>query len=225
MAKAPAHSPTFSRGSTVLDYWLVHAEGMTVQPIGARVEEVVVTARVGHAEALIVRSRVTGRRTSIPASAIAAVEPSSGELLLDPTARASRTGAIVAWVGPHAAHLGRTSAQAGRIGAARTSQGAAWCGSRTRAGFVWLRPHAARLGRAGVRAGRTGVARTSQGAKWLAPRARVVARTSAAAAMRWTLAAAVLTARGVARAGRGIGDAAAATAERARESLDARRAR
>ena len=46
MANGTAQPRTFSRGSTVLDYWLAHAEGLTVQPLGARVEEVVVkTAR------------------------------------------------------------------------------------------------------------------------------------------------------------------------------------
>src|SRR6185295_5792004 len=86
MADVSARTPIFSRGSTVLDYWLVHAEGLTVQPLGARVEEVVVTAPAGRAEALIVRSRVTHRRKSIPAESIAAVEPSAGELLLDSAA-------------------------------------------------------------------------------------------------------------------------------------------
>jgi hypothetical protein len=43
--------------------------------------------------------------------------------------------------------------------------------------------------------------------------------------MRWTLAAAVIVAHLTARAGRGIGDGAAAAAERARASLESRRAR
>jgi hypothetical protein len=196
MAKAPARTPTFSRGSTVLDYWLAHAEGMTVQPLGARVEEVVVTPRVGHAEALIVRSRVTRRRTSIPAEAIVAVEPSAGELLLDAPPRVPRTRVILAWLQPRAV-------AAGRAGKARSSQGAAWLAPRARA-----------VAPTSVAAVRACAARTAQGAAWLAPRAGAVARTSAAAAMRWTLAAAVLTAHGIAVA-----------AERARASLEARRAR
>jgi len=40
---------------------------MTVEPLGSRVEEVVVTAPLGHAESLIVRSRLTHRRRTIPA--------------------------------------------------------------------------------------------------------------------------------------------------------------
>ena len=39
MADVSAHTPIFSRGSTVLDYWLAHAEGLTIQPLGVRVEE------------------------------------------------------------------------------------------------------------------------------------------------------------------------------------------
>ena len=84
MADVSAHTPIFSRGSTVLDYWLAHAEGLTIQPLGARVEEVVVVAPVGRAESLVVRSRLTRRRRTIPADAIAAVAPSTGDLLLDP---------------------------------------------------------------------------------------------------------------------------------------------
>ena len=84
MADVSAHTPIFSRGSTVLDYWLAHAEGLTIQPLGARVEEVVVVAPVGRAESLVVRSRLTRRRRTIPADAIAAVTPSTGDLLLDP---------------------------------------------------------------------------------------------------------------------------------------------
>src|SRR5437764_12951984 len=66
MADMSARTPIFSRGSSVLDYWLAHAEGLTIQPLGARVEEVVVVAPVGRAESLIVRSRVTRRRRAIP---------------------------------------------------------------------------------------------------------------------------------------------------------------
>src|SRR3954462_10989712 len=192
MAHVSARTPTFSRGSAVLDYWLAHAEGLPVQPPGARVEEVVVAPRAGRAEALIVRSRVTRRRKSIPAESIGAVEPTAGELLLDVPDRDPR------W----------------KIAAARSTAGAA-------AALAWLRPRTVRAGRTSAYAARIGAARTSQVAAWLAPRARAVARTSAAAAMRWTLAAAVIATHEIARAGRG----AAVTAERARTSLESRRAR
>jgi hypothetical protein len=174
MANVPARTPTFSRGSAVLEYWLAHAEGLTVQPLGARVEEVVVAPRAGRAEALIVRSRVTRRRKSIPAGSIGAVEPTAGELLLDLADRESRL----------------------EIASARAMAGAA-------STLAWLRPRVAQAGRTSAQAGRIGASRTSQGIAWLAPRVRAVARTSAAAAMRWTLAAAVIAAHGIARAGSG----------------------
>ena len=75
MADVSAPPAVFPRGSTVLDYWLAHAEGLTVQPLGARVEEVVVMPPVGRAEALIVRSRMTGRQI-VPGGG------NAGELLL-----------------------------------------------------------------------------------------------------------------------------------------------
>src|SRR5258708_39622248 len=82
MADVSAHTLIFSRGSTVLDYWLVHGEGMMGGPIGARVEEVVVGAPIGRAEALIVRSRITHRPRAIPADSIVAGDPSEGHFLL-----------------------------------------------------------------------------------------------------------------------------------------------
>jgi hypothetical protein len=208
MANAPARTLTFPRGSAVLDYWLAHAEGLTIQPLGARVEEVVVTPRMGRAESLIVRSRVTRRRRSIPAASIGAVEPTAGELLLDVDP------------GPRA-RVPRPSDEQIAAARARAKRGAlfAWAGATST--LAWLRPQAVRLGRTSANAGRVAVTRTSQGAAWLAPRARVVARTSAAAAVRWTLAAAVIAGHRLARAGSG----AAATAERARESIEARRTR
>src|SRR5882724_8204148 len=109
MADVSAGTPIFSRGSTVLDYWLVHAKGLTVQPLGARVEDVVVTAPIGRAESLIVRSRRTRRLREIPADSIVAVEPSSGNLLLD--ASESSSGL----------HIPRPSPE--RIAAARASSG------------------------------------------------------------------------------------------------------
>lgn len=142
MANVSAHTPSFARGSPVLDYWLVHAEGLTVQPIGARVEEVVVAASAGRAEALIVRSRMTRRRKAIPAELIAAVEPTTGQLLLDARdERASRfqrtRGVVVAalsWLRPRASHVGATTAHRSRVAAARTAAGAAWLAPRLGAG-------------------------------------------------------------------------------------------
>ena len=156
MADVSAHTPIFSRGSTVLDYWLAHAEGLTIQPLGARVEEVVVVAPVGRAESLVVRSRVTRRRRTIPAASIAAVAPSTGDLLLDaPEPRApfkvprpsperiaaarayaagsaqrtqAGTRSAAAWLRPHATHAGETTARYGRLTAAGAAAGLAWLG-------------------------------------------------------------------------------------------------
>ena len=91
MAADPSQMPSFSRGSAVLEYWLVHAEGLVVQPLGARVEHVVVAVSAGRADTLIVRSRLMHRRQTIPAAAIAAVEPSTGRLLLDVAGDAARS--------------------------------------------------------------------------------------------------------------------------------------
>ena len=52
MTDVSTEAPVFVRGSTVLDYWLAHAEGLTVHPSGARVEEVVARAPVGRPETL-----------------------------------------------------------------------------------------------------------------------------------------------------------------------------
>src|SRR3954468_17775452 len=139
MADVSARTPIFSRGSTVLDYWLAHSEGMTIQPLGARVEEVVVVAPVGRAETLVVRSRLTRRRKTIPADAIAAVAPSTGDLLLDaPEPRAPFK-------------LPRPSPE--RIAAARAH--AAGSMERTQAGtrsaVAWAQPRAARAGETSAR--------------------------------------------------------------------------
>src|SRR3954464_14740402 len=91
MANVPARTLTFPRGSAVLDYWLAHAEGLTIQPLGARVEEVVVVAPIGRAESLVVRPRLPPRRRRTPADAIAAVAPSTGDLLLDAPTPKPRT--------------------------------------------------------------------------------------------------------------------------------------
>src|SRR5579862_7711128 len=90
MTGAAAQAPIFSRGSNVLEYWLLHAEGLVVRPLGARVEEVIAPAPFDRAETLIVRTRMRHRRIAIPARAVTAVEPAAGVLLLDRHAAASR---------------------------------------------------------------------------------------------------------------------------------------
>jgi hypothetical protein len=205
MADVSAHTPIFSRGSTVLDYWLAHAEGLTIQPLGARVEEVVVVAPVGRAESLVVRSRLTRRRRMIPADAIAAVTPSTGDLLLDP-------------VEPRAPfRIPRPSPE--RVAAVRAH--AAGSVQRTQAGTrsaaAWLRPRAARTGETTARYGRLAVAGGAAGLAWLGPRVAEFARL--------TLAGAVLVARGTMHATRRVERATLTGVGRGRASLEAYRTR
>jgi hypothetical protein len=227
MADVAAHTPIFSRGSTVLDYWLAHAEGLTVQPIGARVEEVVATGPVGRTETLIVRSRVTRRRRKIPAASIAAVEPSLGHLLLDeeepaaapriPRPSPERLDAV-------RERAGETARRGGRVARAHAVEAARLTNTGSRSAISWLRPRAVRAGAAAVRHGRLAAARTGAGIAWLAPRVVAGARTVGATCARLALAAAVIVARAAARAGRGVERAAVSSAKQGRASLEARRA-
>lgn len=102
----------FPRGTTVLEYWLSHAEGFTVEPLGASVEDVVTGFPSGRPEQLIVRSR-TGRQREIDVDEVLAVEPRSRVFLvshesrvqLDRAAAATRAagrgaGATASWLGP-----------------------------------------------------------------------------------------------------------------------------
>jgi hypothetical protein len=224
MADVSANRPIFSRGSPVLDYWLVHAEGLIVQPLGARVEEVLVGAPVGHAVALIVRSRVTHRRKAISVESIAAVEPAAGRLLLDArdgTRLRLRTARLVReWVaaaGDNAAR-GRRLARANAAGAVH----------RTRAGTVvtlsWLRPRVSQVRATTARRSRLAIAQTARGVAWLVPRLGAAARTAGTATAQLTFAITALCARGGAHAARGLERATASAAARGR-SLNASRAR
>ena len=167
MADVSAHTPIFSRGSTVLDYWLAHAEGLTIQPLGARVEEVVVVAPVGRAESLVVRSRVTRRRKLIPAAAIAAVTPSTGDLLLDtPPPRAP-------FKVPRPSPERIAAARAHAAGSVQRTQ------AGTRSAGAWLRPHATRAGETSARYGRLTAAGAAAGLAWLGPRIAEFAQLTA----------------------------------------------
>ena len=205
MADVSAHTPIFSRGSTVLDYWLAHAEGLTIQPLGARVEEVVVVAPVGRAESLVVRSRVTRRRRTIPAASIAAVAPSTGDLLLDaPEPRAP-------FKVPRPSPERIAAARAYAAGSAQRTQ------AGTRSAAAWLRPHATRAGETTARYGRLTAAGAAAGLAWLGPRIAEFAQL--------TVAGAVLVARGTVHATRQVERATVAGVGRGRASLEARRER
>ena len=172
MGDATIDQPVFARGSAVLDYWLVHAEGLTVEPLGARVGEVVMAAPAGRPARLIVRSPRTRRRRTIDAGAISAVEPAGGTLLLDTVdTRGER-------------------ARVARASAVRFSRSAA---AGTAAAAAWTRPRAAR-------AASTAARHVALGTRWLAPRVVASSRFAVATAGSFALAAAVITARAAARA-------------------------
>jgi hypothetical protein len=224
MTDVSAPTPTFSRGSAVLDYWLVHAEGLTIQPLGARVEEVVVTAPVGHAEALIVRSRMTRRRKAIPAASIIAVEPSAGRLLMAGTA--ARPGLRTPRLSPERIAAARINAGRGRRFAQTHAAGTL---RSMRTGSVatvsWLRPRAVHVGKSTARHGQLAAVHTARAVVWLTPRVVAGARTAGSATARLTLTVAVIVARGVARTARDLERVTALAAEHGRASLEARRAR
>ena len=213
MADVSAGTPIFSRGSTVLDYWLVHAEGLIVQPLGARVESVVVTAPIGRAESLIVRSRRTRRRREIPAASIVAVEPASGHLLLDAPERSA--GRQIPRPSPERIAAARASSGRGiRLVQTQSAGAARLTSAGTRSALSWLRPRAALVVATTARHSRFAAGQTARGVTWLAPRIAAGARVALTTAARWTLATAVIIARAVATG-----------AERGRVSLEARRAR
>jgi hypothetical protein len=224
-----ARTPSFPRGSRVLDYWLVHAEGLTVHPTGAVVEEVV-TGPTGRAEVLIVRSRTMRRRKDIPATSIAAFEPSAGRLLLDARSRRNVLRVPRPSLRPSPARVAATRALTVRtgVGARKYAVGGAHAArSGTRSGTEWLRPRAvaagAAIAAAIARSSRFVAARTRSGAEWLAPRVVAISRSVGAAAARWSLAASALVARGTVRGAVGLEHAAASAGRRGRASLEARR--
>lgn len=146
MRGAAAQAPVFSRGSNVLEYWLLHAEGLVVRPLGARVEEVIAPAPFDRAETLIVRSRMRRRKIAIPARAVSAVEPAAGVLLLDRSATPPRRREL-GWK-LFRGHVRETVSAA----VVTCRRGARWSGPRMR------------------RAAELAARRTVAGGRWLAPR-------------------------------------------------------
>jgi hypothetical protein len=135
-----ARATVFSRGSSVLDYWLAHAEGLTVRPLDAVVEQVVARPPSGRAETLIVRPRGTRRLREIPAAEIAAVEPATQSLLLERRVgpkrvrRAARSGARMG--GTFARHCAADFVVGARlvgVGALIVGRGSYRAGARGRA--------------------------------------------------------------------------------------------
>jgi hypothetical protein len=225
MAEVSAPTPIFSRDSAVLDYWLVHAEGLTIQPLGARVEEVVVSAPVGHAEALIVRSRMTRRRKAIPAASILAVEPAAGRLLMDARMDESRRSLTLRPSPERIAAARLNAARSQRLARAQTANALRLTRTGTVVALSWLRPRAVQVSKTSAHHGRRAAAETAKGVVWLTPHIVTGARTAGATAARLTLTVVVIVARGVARTARELERATAVAAERGRASLEARRGR
>jgi hypothetical protein len=77
----------FGRGSNVLEYWLVNAEGFVVRSRGSRVgvvRGVVIDPARGRASALVLRSPLLHRRRVVLARAFEAVDPEGRLLELEP---------------------------------------------------------------------------------------------------------------------------------------------
>jgi hypothetical protein len=224
MADVSARAPVFSRGSGVLEYWLAHAEGLTVEPLGARVEKVVIAAPAGRAERLIVRSRMTRRRTEIPAESIAAVEPARGHLLLDTAA--PRAPARVPRPSPERVAAARAgAARGGRAARTHAVDAARTTRSATVATASWVRPRARSAGLASARTGRAGVGRAATGVAWLAPRVGRGVRAGVLTAAELVYVGALLVARGGAIAARELERALRAAIEHASGAIRERRAR
>jgi hypothetical protein len=183
MANPSARAPVFARGTAVLDYWLARCEGMTVQPLGARVLEVVLSEPYGRAQALVVRSRVPGRTRTIPVEQIVAVSPWADELLLgDAWVRRGDRRRLAARFETGRALLYRLAGGALAAAVVGGREGVVF-GRRVVAalhtGAQRLRPHAARAGSSLAACGRAGSRRTGTGARWVAPRLVRLARAAA----------------------------------------------
>jgi hypothetical protein len=77
----------FRRGSNVLEYWLLHAEGFVVRGERAQVgvvSEVVLDPARGLARALVVQSRLLRRRRVVHVRAVDAVDPEARVFELAP---------------------------------------------------------------------------------------------------------------------------------------------
>jgi hypothetical protein len=215
MADLSRQPRSFSRGSAVLEYWLVHAEGLVVLPIGSRVERVVMSAPpAGRAEALIVRSRLMHRRRAIPAAAIAAVEPFSGRLILDAQEQArSRL------LSPERTAAARARLDDGqRLARVGAGSAVSWTRAATVATILWVRPRATQTGTTIARHTRVAAAHTRSVVRWLAPRVGAAARTAATTAGRLALEVAAFLAHTARRGER----ATVSGAGRARASVEAR---
>jgi hypothetical protein len=153
MADVLAHASTFGRGSNVLEYWLLNAEGFTVEPLGATVDRVVVPAPFEPPVALVVHDG-RGRERVISVDSIAAVEPREERLLLDPRARVTRrkasaaslrrARAVFAWLSPRVLRAASASAR-------HAQDGYAWLRPRVVIASRWVAAETVQMGRRALR--------------------------------------------------------------------------
>jgi hypothetical protein len=207
----------FERGSRVLEYWLIHAEGFTVTSRGrggARVETVVVDPYTGRASALLVRSGL--RRRLVEADAFSAVDPSRRTLSVT-TKQQTRfhAGALAAALRVAAARTRRRAAPLVAAGAAElgawlgwlrprlwpatrfvaqrtrvlTARAAAAAAVLLRRLLLWLRPRLWQATRFAVRRVRAVAVGAAEAGWWLQPRMRTCAHIATVAARKLALAA------------------------------------
>jgi hypothetical protein len=179
--------------------------GLTVQPLGARVERVDVAEPFGHVEALVVRTRVIGRRKTIAADSIVAVEPLAGRLLLtedarpvDRAGRAPRAASVS--LARAARPVGLSLARSARALGVSLARAARVAYAATMATVAWLRPRAARTGNAAAQHVRLAFAVTVAGVAWLGPRVADRVHTLALSAARMLQVAGLVIGRAAPRA-------------------------
>jgi hypothetical protein len=146
---AERDAPVFRRGSNVLDYWLLHAEGFVVDSRAARlgiVKRVVLDPARGHAERLVVRTPLLRRSRVVPVEAIAAVDPAARRLHVVEQPERPKPVRTRPPLGPklrQAAEKAATLLAAALAWTARELARATRIAARhTHAAGVWLRPRA-----------------------------------------------------------------------------------
>lgn len=166
----------FERGSAVLAYWVSHAEGLTVEPLGAVVERVLVPAPFEQPDALVVRFP-SGRTRTIAADRIVAVDPGRDALLLTTRRRERAVARASRWAAPRALRALQVVAVATWTVTVLIVDAARWLAPRawtamvrgTRTTIAWTKPKVAALYRRYKPVGMTWPASELRGAE---PRTR-----------------------------------------------------
>lgn len=101
MPVKPQAARRFDGSSPVARYWLAQCEGFRVKgPLNGTVEQVVASANVHDAEALVVRCR--GRRRNLPVEAVDTVVPAARLIVVDAAHTEATTSSAVAEAGSRA---------------------------------------------------------------------------------------------------------------------------